>query len=387
MIIHIWAGDIFMKRNPLVTFLLILFFLSFNLNIKITSSELNNTSIIAIDNTTKRILYEENSTEVIPIDNATKIMTAILVLEYCNLSELVNISDKAARTEGPSIWLEAGEKQTMENLLYALMLSEANDAAVAIAEHIAGSVDEFAHMMTDKAKQIGANNTNFKNPHGLIQDKHISTVHDLSLIANYAIKKEKFKEIIQTPIWELPWHGHTYNKIIKNNNKLENKDTIRMHNRNYTGNIIISFKEEKDFKFTVITFTKKNDFNRHMDTINYVLDNYEIKDICSKGQLMKTVHVRKGRQNRISLLANSDYYIPFKKTGKENISLNYKVPDSINAPIIQGEEYAGIEILLNNKHFGEIKLIASENVAKRDIKESFYKIMLYFLNKMMYYIL
>ena len=142
--------------------------------------EVSALAAVLMDRESGRILWERNPDQKLPMASTTKIMTALLALELGCETDLIVVSEKAANTEGSSIWLEEGEEKTLEELLYGLMLLSGNDAAVAIAEHIAGSVEAFARLMNMKAREIGAHNTHFTNPHGLPDDNHYSTARDLA---------------------------------------------------------------------------------------------------------------------------------------------------------------------------------------------------------------
>ena len=143
---------------------------------------------ILIDGETGQILYEKNSHKRLYPASTTKIMTAILAIEKGNMEDTVTIDEEiVCLTDGSHIALDVGEEIKFEDLLNALLIESANDAALAIAKHISGSIEEFVQMMNNKAKEIGALNTNFTNPNGLPDEKHVTTAYDLSLIAKYAM--------------------------------------------------------------------------------------------------------------------------------------------------------------------------------------------------------
>jgi len=145
-----------------------------------------------------QILFEKNSGQRMYPASTTKIMTALLALEKGSLNDSVKISAKAAQVGGTRVGLQPGEQIKMEHLLHMMMLNSANDAAVAIAEHLGGSVEGFAGLMNKRAKQIGARDTNFVNPHGMPDKKHYTTARDLALISREAMQNERFAKIVQT---------------------------------------------------------------------------------------------------------------------------------------------------------------------------------------------
>ncbi len=177
-------------------------------------------SAVLIDGASGRVLYENNAYEKLPMASTTKIMTGLLACESGKLDKTVKVSAFASGTEGSSLWLKIGEKQTLENLTYGLMLKSGNDAAVAIAEHLARSVDAFALLMNKRAREIGAKNTNFVNPHALDAEGHYTTAFDLALIAREAMKNDKFREIVSTKTYSIPMEGENWDRALKNHNKL-----------------------------------------------------------------------------------------------------------------------------------------------------------------------
>src|SRR5690554_2691538 len=189
-----------MKRIPLTILLILCIVLSsvtFSFGADKTL-DLTGQSAILIDATTGEILYEYNSHVLHYPASTTKIMTGILALENLDLSDYADIDEEASFTGGSRIYLLEGEEITVEELLYALFLESANDAAVALAKKISGTVESFARLMNRKAKELGAKNTNFVNPHGLHEDEHVSTAYDLALIARYAMENQLFRDFVST---------------------------------------------------------------------------------------------------------------------------------------------------------------------------------------------
>ncbi|MDE7439749.1 MAG: D-alanyl-D-alanine carboxypeptidase, partial [Clostridia bacterium] len=153
---------------------------------------------IAMELSTGRILTEGNAHARLPMASTTKILTAIIIIEDCNLDEEITVPDKAVGVEGSSIYLQKDEKIDIRDLLYGLMLRSGNDSATALALHHSGSIEKFAEVMNERAKKMGAEHSHFKNPSGLPDDEHYTTAYDLCTIACYAMKNETFREIVST---------------------------------------------------------------------------------------------------------------------------------------------------------------------------------------------
>lgn len=177
-------------------------------------------SAVLMEYETGRVLYEHNAHEPLPMASTTKVMTALLAIEKGNLTDPVTAGKNAFGVPGTSIYLSPGETLTMEDMLYGLMLASGNDAAVAIAEHIGGTVEEFCRMMTARAEKIGCENTVFLTPHGLPCQGHHTTAWDLALIAREAMGQPAFRQIVSTQRASIPWAGHEYSRILNNKNRL-----------------------------------------------------------------------------------------------------------------------------------------------------------------------
>jgi D-alanyl-D-alanine carboxypeptidase (penicillin-binding protein 5/6) len=173
-----------------------------------------------LDPQTDDVLYSKNPSQRMPIASTTKIMTAIITMENGNLQDTVTISEKASSVGESSAWLSKGETLTVEQLLYALLVQSANDAAVSLAEYIAGTEGEFVEMMNRKAEELGATDTHFANSHGLDQEGHYSTARDLALISSYAMQNPLFREIVKSSGYQIPWPGHPFPRVLENHNKL-----------------------------------------------------------------------------------------------------------------------------------------------------------------------
>ncbi len=180
------------------------------------------TALAAIleDPATGDVLYEKNADQPLPMASTTKIMTALVTLENASLEETATISDHASAVGEASAWLEKGEVLSVEQLLFALMVQSGNDAAVALAEHVAGSEDAFVEMMNAKAGEMGLQHTSFGNPHGLDEEGHYTSARDLAAMATHAMNIPEFREIVATRTYQIPRPGHPSPRVMENHNKL-----------------------------------------------------------------------------------------------------------------------------------------------------------------------
>ena len=187
-------------RKLFVITICFIFLFPFSVN----ANEISAQSAVLLDANSGRVLYEKNSKQQLPMASTTKIMTGLLACESGKMDKYVKVSPFASGTEGSSLWLKVGEKLKLQDLTYGLMLKSGNDAAVAISEFLAGNSEAFALIMNQRAKEIGALNTSFKNPHGLDNEEHYTTALDLALITREAMKNKLFAKIVATKTYSIP---------------------------------------------------------------------------------------------------------------------------------------------------------------------------------------
>lgn len=190
-----------------------------------TEPTINSRAAIVYDRLSGTILYGKNENEKRKMASTTKIMTAIVVIEKSNLDDIVLVSSKAASTGGSRLGLHTNDKISVLNLLYGLLLCSGNDAAVALAEYVGGSVDGFADLMNTKASELNLTSTHFVTPHGLDNEDHYTTAYELALITNYALKNEVFRNLVGTKNYTVSING--YSKNLSNTNELlDNLDGV-----------------------------------------------------------------------------------------------------------------------------------------------------------------
>lgn len=302
---------------------------------------------------TGRVLYEKNPHKKMPMASTTKIMTAILALENSHLSDVVTVSPSASGIEGSSLYLAAGEQLTMEQLLYGLMLRSGNDAATAIAEHLADSVDEFAEMMNRKAREIGAMNTNFMNPHGLHHEQHYTTAYDLALISAYAMKNTTFREIVSTKYHKIPWEGQPWDRVLMNKNALlwnyEGANGIKTGYTRASGRCLASAALRNDMQLVAVVLNCQPWFDDSTAILNYGFVNYEMKKLFEKGEVVGEISVKNGFEKEVELVVEDDIYLPLAEGDMENLSISIRHPETLKAPIMAGTRVGSLDIVLGDQ--------------------------------------
>lgn len=338
-------------------------------------------SSVLIDGTSGRILYENNAYSKMPMASTTKIMTGLLACESGKLDKAVKASPFASGTEGSSLWLKIGEKQTLENLTYGLMLKSGNDAAVAIAEYLGGSVDAFALLMNKRAREIGAKNTNFVNPHGLDADGHYTTAYDLALIAREAMKNDTFRKIVSTKTYSIPMEGEKWDRALKNHNKLlwnyDGCNGIKTGFTKKSGRCLVSCAEKNGLNLICVTLNDPNDWRDHKELLDYGFLTYTPYIIATKDVKATSFTYDKENKKNVNLLFSKDYSIAL--SGKDRISTNIEYKN-LGLPLKKGVVAAYMNVYCNGNKIDTIDLIVEREIRKPGfLKMLFEKIRKFFL--------
>ena len=372
--------------------ILLLFFMLISISSLAFAAELNLNSeaAILVEVSTGRILYEKNSTKQLYPASTTKILTAILVLENCDLDEKVTVRETALNNI-PSGYvtcnLQIGEQLTVNDLLYALMIPSANDAAYVLAEHVGGSVEGFSAMMNDKARALGCKTTHFVNPNGIHDDSHYSTAYDLYLIADYAMKNETFRKIVATTEYTLPATEQypSEDRVLKTTNELLNENSRNYYYKNaigiktgYTskaGNCLVAGAHRDGLEFIAVVLnggtTKENLNSRYVDSkklFNYAYDNFTLTKIIEKNSIVSTIEIEKATKETKNLDLVIDETITV--VNNKNINMNDVIPEitlreNLVAPIMAGEKIGTVKYKVDDIEYSA-NLLAKDEVLKVD---------------------
>ncbi|HZK25400.1 MAG TPA: D-alanyl-D-alanine carboxypeptidase family protein [Oscillospiraceae bacterium] len=332
---------------------------------------------VVLDQATGRILFSKNAHEQLPMASTTKIMTAILAVESGKLAEVVTVSEYASLVEGSSVDLEAGEKKTLEELLFGLILRSGNDAAAAIAEFLAGSVEEFAEQMTEKAHALGAVHTNFMNPHGLDHEEHYTTAYDLGLIAVHAMTLPKFREVAATAEKKISWTGRSYDRLLSNQNKLltmyEGAEGIKTGWTTPAGRCFVGAAARDDWRLVTVVLNAPEMWEDTTDLLDFGYAHYQRKTIVKAETPLKTAAVRKGAAQKISLVASEDIMLPLKDNEADLLRYAWEVPEEVQAPISKGEQLGTLRIYFGTQQVSEVPLVAAAEVESKGLFASLRK--------------
>ncbi|WP_294353314.1 D-alanyl-D-alanine carboxypeptidase family protein [uncultured Clostridium sp.] len=337
--------------------------------------ELNSQGVVLLDSDTGQVLYSKNGEQQFYPASTTKIITALIVLENSKLDEVATVSKTAAEIDGTSIGLKEGEQFKVEELLLGLILESGNDCAIALAEHVAGSIEEFAKLMNEKAKEIGANNSNFKNPSGLPDPEHVTTAHDLALFMKEVIKNPDFIRIARTNSIQMsPSNIDGTQRWINNHNYIINPNSVYFYKysvaskKGYTtkANFTNIISAEKDGHTLIGSFLNGEGINQVYSDVaklfDYGFDNFEKTQLYSKGQEVGSTTLEDGTV--VPLIAEEDKFYTCLKDEKPNLKFNldYTLPKSLNSTTFKtGDNLTTAKILVNDQEFDSINLNSGVN--------------------------
>lgn len=339
---------------------------------------------ILLDYDTLEVLYEKNSNEKLYPASTTKIMTGILAIENGNLDDLITIDQEVVNlTSGSHIALEPGEVLTLEQLLDALLIQSANDSAVAIAKYVSGSVDEFAKLMNEKAKSLGAVNTNFVNPNGLPDENHVTTAYDLALIARYAMENPTFRNIVQNYMGTIPTtNKKSEERYLKSSNKLlysnerilvDDKYVPIQYNgvngvkSGYTkaaGFCLVNSLEKDNHKF--ISVVLKSDYEHIYSDIhklfNYGINNFEKVKVCFANKFIDNFQVKNGNLPFVTGVTKSDSFYIVNGGDRDKIVEDISFDSGLEAPVEEGQVIGSVRYLLEDKVIAETDIVSTMSV-------------------------
>ena len=369
-----------MKKTVAVLLSILLVHIVFPLAVS-SAPAISAKSAVVIDADTGKILYEQDAHTRRGMASTTKIMTALIALENVSLDLLVTVDPRACGVEGSSVYLFAGEKITMETLLYALMLQSANDAAEAIAYEISGSIEKFAELMNRKADEMGLTATHFDNPHGLDGETHYTTAYELALIAAYAMKNEAFAEIVGTVKKAVPLHNGEATRLLINHNRLLREfDDIIGIKTGYTkkcGRTLVSAAEKDGVRLICVTLDDGNDWEDHRALLDHGFSLYE--EMALSGPLSYEIPVCGGASTSV-LVSTRENPTALLPVNHGEIRVVTEIPRFLYAGVCEGDVVGRVVFYVDGAEMGEALLYAESSVQIARKEKCFWKRIFSFLN-------
>ena len=333
----------------------------------VSAPVINARSACVMDFKTGTVLYEKNAFVKRPMASTTKIMTAIIAIENCSLDARVPISGRAACMGGSEMGLRAGSNIRMEDLLYGLMMCSGNDAAVAIAEYCAGSVQEFARMMNEKAREIGAYETSFSNPHGLDAEGHYTTAYDLAKITRYALSNPVFNRIVKTR--EYYFEGRTLTNTNEMLGLYEGADGVKTGYTGQAGRCLVTSATRNNMRLisTVLFCDSKSLRSQSsMRVLDYAFESYRYVKLLDMGSIMGHVPVTRARAaEAIPAGVAADVKAVIKNQEIDMLSTRVSLPAELQAPIRKGTILGTVSVYKGEEIIAESPLIAMGSAERK----------------------
>ena len=300
---------------------------------------------------TGRVLFEYNARARLPMASTTKVITALLAIENGDLSSEVTCSSNAFGVPGTSIYLAEGETLTLEQMLYGLMLASGNDAAVAIAEHIGGSVPQFVRMMNARAAELGAAGTHFSNPNGLPDDTHVTTAYDLARIARAAMGNEAFRRIVSTRSAQIPWAGRTYSRQLRNKNRLletyPGATGVKTGFTKKAGRCLVSSCLRDGMELICVVLNCPPMFQRSKELLTEAFSEYRMRELVNADNIIDFVK-KDGTDELCGLYIKCNVLLPMTDNEFENCKIVYDYPKELPKETKKDNEIGSIKIYCQN---------------------------------------
>ena len=338
-----------------------------------TSLSLNVGSAVLIEQNSGQVLYNQNMHEKLRPASVTKVMTILLIMEAIDSGKLsytdkIPCSEKAAGMGGSQIWLDVREELTVDEMLKAICVVSANDCTVAMAEYLAGTEEAFVGQMNSKAKELGMNDTTFKNCHGIDEDGHVTSAYDIALMSRELLTKHpsitKYTTIYMDSLRDGKSSLVNTNKLVRNYKGATGLKTgstsVALYN-------LSASATRNDLSLIAVIMkapTSPIRFAEAQKLLDYGFNNFEYKKLANKNDLIKEVSVDKGIENSVNAILENDSGVLIQKGQNKDIVQSMELPDSVSAPVSAGQVLGNVTYSLNGNEIGKVNIIAEKSVGK-----------------------
>ena len=320
---------------------------------------------IVLDAAAGRVLYEKNADDRSLIASTTKIMTALVVCRRCNVLDRVRIPAEAVGVEGSSMYLQEGEVLTVQELLYGLMLRSGNDAAAALAIHCGGTIEGFAELMNDKARELGLKDTHFVNPHGLDAPDHYSTARDLAVLTRYAMADPIFARTVGAKTITVG------QRVLTNHNKLlwqlDGCEGVKTGYTKAAGRILVSSAAREGRRLICVTINAPDDWNDHRQLLEQGFADFELREIVAEGEVLGYRHILGGDGTAVPLVAAEGFSCALAAGEEPEIVLSPRYFSY--APVQSGADEGCAYVVLDGAVIGQIPLVWGTSLEEKQEKE------------------
>lgn len=324
-------------------------------------------SAVVMEATTGMILYERDMDARRFPASTTKMMTLIVALEEGDLDDMVTVSERAAGLEGSTLWLEPGDRIKLRELLMGMMMHSGNDATVAVAEHIAGSVPKFVKLMNKKAHELGADDTNFVNANGLPDDNHYTTAHDLARIAAYGYSLPEFESFVSQQEVQYDWVKDPTHQLRNENQMLwlyRGANGVKTGYTEKAGRCLVSAARRDGLQLVAVVLDSVYMWNDSIALLDLGFASVEPVQLAHEGEVVGTVEVDSAREDEIKVVAAHDFAVPRKRGEHPKIEKKLYVPDSIEAPVKKGDVVGKLVCYYDGQKMGGVDVLAAQDVER-----------------------
>jgi len=318
---------------------------------------------------TDTFIYSKNMNERLPMASTTKIMTGLLAIENLELDKEITVPKEASGIEGSSIYLEEGDVLTVKDLIYSLLLQSANDAATALAYAVSGDIHSFAELMNERATELKLSDTHFTNPHGLDDEEHYTTAHDLAILAATALKNPIFRKITST--YKYSFFISDKSRVVVNHNKLlkgyEGATGVKTGFTKKSGRCLVSSAKRSDLELVAVTLDDPCDWQDHKNMLDYGFDSYEAITLDSLVDIPDRIPVIEGKSDFVNIeLSNISDNIFVKKKGTPDLSATLTLDQYIIAPSTDGQKVGEVVIKLGDTEYKRFDIVTKESIDKKN---------------------
>lgn len=304
--------------------------------------DVNAAAAILIDANSGHVIYELNAHESLAPASTTKILTALVTLEEVeDLSKTVTLPANFLNVGESGVYLEPGETQTIEDLLYALMLRSANDAGQALGIGVAGSEEAFVELMNSRTQELGLKDSHWANPHGLDAEDHYTSAHDLAMITKQAMTIPKFNELIVTESWTMPWESNDYDRTLYNHNQLldlyEGADGVKTGYTSKSGSCLVGSATRDGLRLIGVVLNCDEHYEEMCKLLDYGFASYESVRVGKKGDVVGSLKVLNGNVKRLDAVLAEDASITLEKGSNADVTPVYEFSQALEAPLEAGE--------------------------------------------------
>lgn len=332
-------------------------------------------SAIVIEASTGHVIYARNPDDLRYPASTTKMMTLIMALEHGGLDEIVEISANASAAEGSTLWLDPGEHIPLNDLLYGMIMVSANDASVAIAEHLGGNVANFAAQMTSRAHELGAVNSNFTNPHGLPDNNHYSTARDLAILASYGLRLPGFEQIVTQQEAAFGWIHDDENKLLRTENRLlymyNGCNGVKTGYTDSAGRCVVCSARRNGIQLISVVLDGLYMWNDSIIMLDYGFANVGTETLVKSDEIVKTLPIISGRRKSMPVKTAGEIIVPVFKND-DAYQINYDIPEFLTAPITNGESIGKVRVVIDGREIASTDIVTTADVEQK----SFFRLIL-----------